>query len=127
MKELLEKLVRLQELELAGKQVSESRDTEARQLREQIPPTILGHYDRLMARGKKGVAVVRNGVCSECHMRVAIGIMAVLVRNEDIQLCGTCGRYLFLPPATPAVESPAPSRAGAAKPRRRKAKQTAHA
>ncbi len=62
-----------------------------------IPQPILGHYDRLRVRGKKGLAVVRNQVCTGCHMRVPIGQITVLMRGEDVQLCESCGRYLCLP------------------------------
>ena len=67
-------------------------------MRGKIPPQILAHYDRLVARGKKGVALVRNQVCTGCHMRVPIGVIMTLKHDEDIQLCESCGRYLYLPP-----------------------------
>ena len=60
---------------------------------------IIGHYDRLRVRGKKGVALVRNQVCTGCHMHVPIGQITVLMRGEDVQLCESCGRYLYLPDA----------------------------
>jgi hypothetical protein len=67
-------------------------------LRAQIPEPILGHYDRLRARDKKGVALVRNQVCTGCHMRLPIGVIATLMQDRDIQLCDSCGRYLYLEP-----------------------------
>ena len=70
-------------------------------LRAKIPTQILAHYDRLRARGKKGVAVVRNQVCTACHMNVPRGTIMTLMGGTDIQLCECCGRYLYLPePAT---------------------------
>ncbi len=78
-----------------------------------IPQPIIGHYDRLRVRGKKGVAVVRNQVCTGCHMHVPIGQITMLMRGEDIQLCESCGRYLYLP--DPA-ETESLARAEAAKP-----------
>ena len=47
-------------------------------LRKSIPSQVLTHYDRLVAQGKKGLAVVRNGVCTQCHISVAIGALAGL-------------------------------------------------
>ena len=67
------------------------------ELRGKIPAQILGHYDRLVARGKKGVTAIRGENCSSCHIRVPIGAIMTLKRGEDIQLCENCGRYLFLP------------------------------
>jgi predicted nucleic acid-binding Zn-ribbon protein len=83
---------------------------------------ILAHYDRLVARGKKGVAVVRNQVCGGCHMKLPIGTVNTLMQGHDVQLCDTCGRYLYLPdPAeTQFVEAVAAAKP-APKPRKRKA------
>ena len=109
MNELLQNLIKLQAIEfeettekLAGATVEA--------LRGKIPPQILGHYDRLVAQGKKGVTAIRGQVCSSCHIRVPIGAITTLKRGEDIQLCENCGRYLYLldtveaeapPPAAP--------------------------
>jgi len=79
-------------------------------LREKIPAQILGHFDRLMAQGRKGVALVRNGVCRECHIRVPSGTAASLIHPKDLYLCDNCGRYLLLPldEIVPAAEPLAP-------------------
>jgi predicted nucleic acid-binding Zn-ribbon protein len=96
MNELLKNLVKLQELELA-KATDAKQKALIQELRGTIPPPILGHYDRLMARGKKGIVAVRNRVCSACHMGVPVGTVATIMHGIDIQLCGSCGRYLYLP------------------------------
>lgn len=105
MKDVIGILTKLQQLEWTSGDSPESLE-----LRQTIPAPILGHYDRLRARGKKGVAVVRNGVCGECHLRVPIGVLANLVHRSDIQLCN-CGRYLYLAeeialPTVAALEPP---------------------
>lgn len=97
MNDVLENLLKLQKLEMETKRLSGAAKEEIAVLREKVPAPILAHYDRFRERGKKGVAIVHNGVCSECHMRVAVGVVATLMHGDDIQLCGTCGRYLFLP------------------------------
>jgi predicted nucleic acid-binding Zn-ribbon protein len=106
----------------SGGEISEAQRTE---MRNSIPQPILAHYDRLVARGKKGVAVVRNQVCTGCHMRLPIGTINTLMQHEDIQLCDSCGRYLYLPepseiPAVPAVSEVKPQAKPAPK-RKRKA------
>jgi hypothetical protein len=108
MNTVLQNLLKLQGLEF-GKGIGKDAGPVAAELRTKIPPPILGHYDRLLARGKKGVAIVSNQVCTGCHMSVPIGVITMLMRGEDIQLCDTCGRYLYLPPpvAAPAAEPPA--------------------
>ena len=137
MNNILQNLLKLQALEFdetAGKKA----EAQAAELRGNIPQPIMGHYDRLRVRGKKGVAVVRNQVCTGCHMHVPIGQITVLMRGEDIQLCESCGRYLYLPApaeaeflahldaakpaAKPAAKSTAKAAAKApAKPRKRRA------
>jgi predicted nucleic acid-binding Zn-ribbon protein len=125
MNTVLKDLLELQALEFGettGKKVQE----QAAQLRDKIPLPILGHYDRLRARDKKGVAVVRNQSCTGCHMHVPIGQITVLMRGEDIQLCESCGRYLYLPAPgeeelPKPTEAPKPAPKAAAKPRKRRA------
>jgi predicted nucleic acid-binding Zn-ribbon protein len=114
MKELLQNLIQLQSLE-SGVAEDKNIETAMAELRAQIPSSILGHYDRLVARGKKGVAAVHGQVCSGCHMQVPLGVVVTLRHGQDIQLCENCGRYLYLPPAVnveaaePAV-SPKPGK-----------------
>lgn len=121
MNELMEIMLQIQELQLIRKKNPE-KTPELVELRGKVPPQVLGHFDRLLARGKKGVSLVTNATCKECHMKVPVGTIAVLMRAEDIQLCGNCGRYLYLlpePEPTPVVApvEPAPKRRG----RRKKA------
>lgn len=116
----LQNLLNLQNLEFgdgSGKDV----EKQAAALREQIPAPILGHYDRLRARGRKGLALVRNQVCTGCHMSVPIGKITVIMRGEDIQLCENCGRYLYLEDASVATEAAPAAAKPAPKPRKRKA------
>ena len=97
MNELLQNLIKLQSIQFgtAGDKTTEAAKAE---LRARIPSQILAHYDRLVARGKKGVAIVRNQVCTACHMRLPIGVIMTLMHGQDIQLCESCGRYLYLSP-----------------------------
>ena len=121
MNNVLQNLLKLQTLEF-GEAGGKHVDAQAAELRGTIPQPILDHYDRLRARDKKGVAIVRNQSCTGCHMRVPIGQISVLMRGEDIQLCETCGRYLYLPdPAeTESLNRVEPAKP-AARPRKRKA------
>ncbi|MBU6402270.1 MAG: hypothetical protein KGS61_18280 [Verrucomicrobia bacterium] len=125
MKDLIGTLVSLQTLELGPSSDSPENQASITRLRQKVPAQILGHYDRLMQRGKKGVSVVRHGVCSECHMRLASGTHAQLMRLEDIIICDSCGRYLFpadepAPDAAPPPPPPPPKPAAEKKRRRKK-------
>jgi predicted nucleic acid-binding Zn-ribbon protein len=112
MKKVMEPLLALQALELDPARETPEKAGEIARLRQSIPAQIIGHYDRLMVRGKKGVALVRHGVCSECHMRMSSGSFSQLLREEDIMVCESCGRYLYPVHDAPASESaPAPEEA----------------
>jgi predicted nucleic acid-binding Zn-ribbon protein len=119
MKELLQNLIQLQTLEFGGVE-NENSEASLAELRAKIPSQILAHYDRLVARGKKGVAAVRGQVCSGCHMQVPLGVVMTLKRGQDIQICENCGRYLYLPPAVETEATEPTARPG---PERKKRKQ----
>ena len=107
----MESLIALQAIQLKrGRQTSAAKEDIAK-LRSNVPEGILGHFDRLITRGKKGVAVARNGVCGECHLKISSGTWANLPHRSDIHLCDTCGRYLYLPPQTAAQAPSAPAKA----------------
>src|SRR3989304_1645304 len=100
-------LLRLQTLEFSEKQDKPTAALIA-ELRGKIPPQILGHYDRLRVRGKKGLTAVINQVCTGCHMRLPLAVIMTLKHDQDIQLCDTCGRYLYLPDESAIAEATAP-------------------
>ena len=97
MNQLLQNLVELQSIEF-GEVKDKNAEAIKAELRAKVPSQILAHYDRLVARGKKGVAIVREQVCTSCHMRLPIGVIMTLMHGQDIQLCESCGRYLCLSP-----------------------------
>jgi hypothetical protein len=68
----------------------------ARALREQIPAHILERFDKFVLRGKKGVALVQNGVCKGCQIGVPLNVINSLINGFEALTCGNCGRYLFL-------------------------------
>jgi predicted nucleic acid-binding Zn-ribbon protein len=127
MKEPLLSLLNLQTIEFSGIENAQTAK-QAAELRAKIPPPLLAHYDRLRAREKKGLAAVRNQVCTGCHMQVPRALEITLMHETDIQVCENCGRYLYLPeekePEPEASSSPVTVKVSA-KPRRRK--ELAHA
>jgi hypothetical protein len=124
MNSVLQDLMKLQALDF-GAPLDKKSEAQAAELRGKIPQPIIGHYERFRVRGKKGLAVVRNQVCTGCHMHVPIGQINVLMRGEDVQLCETCGRYLYLPDAAETeflahIEAAKPPAKPPAKPRKRR-------
>jgi predicted nucleic acid-binding Zn-ribbon protein len=105
-KDLLKILLELQTIEFSDPQPADAEKRMAG-LRSKVPPQIIGHYNRLVEHGKKGVAAVRHQTCMACHMNVPLGTVMTLKRGEDVQLCGNCGRYLYLDEIPePVVEVP---------------------
>jgi hypothetical protein len=106
MKEIIDNLLKLQTLALTKPADAQPG---AEKLRAQIPAPVLAHYDRLVARGKKGVAAVRNQICTGCHMQVPLGVTITLMHGDDLQICESCGRYLYLAVLAPA-DAPKPAK-----------------
>ena len=97
MKNLSEKLLALQELQSKNSRAAINRSGRRAALRRQIPDSFLKTFDHFVARNKKPVSIIRNGVCSECHIRIAVGTLGSLAFGQGLQQCGNCGRFLYLP------------------------------
>ncbi|WP_158277533.1 hypothetical protein [Opitutus sp. ER46] len=78
-------------------------------LRAKVPAPVLAHFLRLVAQHRKGVAEVRNGVCSQCHIRLPASMAAVMVKSDDIHVCEQCGSFLVLADLPSAQPTPAPT------------------
>ena len=124
MNELLQNLIRLQAVEF-DETTEKNAESVIAELRGKIPPQILGHYDRLVAKGKKGVTAVRGQTCTGCHMQVPLAVTMTLKHGTDIQLCENCGRYLYLP-NTAEAETPPPAAAPKRGKKTRAAKRELH-
>jgi hypothetical protein len=83
---ILQNLYKLQTIDIAGLTRS---DPHAAGLRGTIPPGILANYDRARARGEKGIALVRNHVCTNCRIQVPVAVTVSLAAGM-IQACGNC-------------------------------------
>ena len=104
----MEHLLEIQALVLTDRALSRDQEARVQELRTQVPEPILAHFDRLIVRGKKGVAIARNGACGECHLRLPSGTLAQLAKADDVHLCENCDRYLYLPPAPSPESTPPP-------------------
>jgi predicted nucleic acid-binding Zn-ribbon protein len=120
MNELLQNLLKLQTLEF-DEIVEPKTEQHIGELRANIPPPILAHYDRLLAQGKKGLAAVRNQVCTGCHIHMPRALVLTLMHGNDIQVCENCGRYLYLPEEKePEISCPRMAGKVSVRPRQRK-------
>ncbi|MDR3458641.1 MAG: C4-type zinc ribbon domain-containing protein [Verrucomicrobiae bacterium] len=121
MNDTIRNLFKLQTLEF-DEPVRPNTEEQIAELRTQIPPAVLSHYDRLGDSGKKGVAMLRHQVCTGCHLQVPLHVVLELKHGDELRLCDNCRRYLYLEEEAPVV--PLASVKTAAKPHRR---QLAHA
>lgn len=98
MKKLSDRLWALQ-VKLSQRGVdSNAKEAMIREMREGISESILSKFDQVWARGRKPVALVRGGVCAECHIRVPRAqLFGLAAPDGGLQSCGSCGRFLYLP------------------------------
>ncbi len=106
MNPLIETMYVLQRCAQTNARVAEASPSSITELRARVPAPVLAHFDRLVALGRKGVAEVRNGICSACHLRLPAATTAPGSNHDDLQLCENCGAYLIFPPAEEAVVAP---------------------
>lgn len=69
----------------------------------EVPAQTAALYETL-SRGRKGVAVVaaRNGLCTECHVRLRPQVLSQVRQNNALIQCESCQRILyFVPPPPP--------------------------
>ncbi len=113
MNNLTENLMALQNLHSNSTGAVPNLEQRLESLRAQIPGSLLNTFDSFAARDKKAVSIVHRGICSECHISIAVGILGSLAFGQGVQQCGNCGRFLYLPENEPvfAVEPSAKNKA----------------
>jgi predicted nucleic acid-binding Zn-ribbon protein len=117
MTNVVDDLMALQELQLNAPKSTPNRVEQMEALRSEIPESLLRIFDRFVARKRKPVAIVRNGVCSECHLQIAVGILGSLAFGQSVQQCGNCARFLYLPEDEPVCSPETSTRVKVDKPR----------
>lgn len=82
---------RIAELEAQRKAALHGRED----LTPAIPKDVLTRYDAIRGRKLTGVAAVREGICQGCRMAVRPMQYIVIQREEGIERCAHCQRYLY--------------------------------
>jgi predicted nucleic acid-binding Zn-ribbon protein len=95
MNEAIKNLIELQSLEFE-ETISASSEKRVEALRAIIPGPILNRYDHWGDQGKKGVAALRQQVCTGCHLTVPVSTRVELLADRGIPVCNNCGRFLYL-------------------------------
>lgn len=105
MKHLMWQLLEAQKTLLANPSTATNGPV-VEQLRATVPAPILAHFLRRVAHGQRGVAVVRNGVCAQCHIRLPSSLAAAMVKADEMHVCEQCGTFLV---AAETESQPAPA------------------
>lgn len=96
MSRLVEALFSVQNLLLERRSGSARAAFVLRHLADRVPPKMLAHFLRFIAQGRPGVAVVRDGACSECALPVAPQVQLILAESQTVRLCNRCECFLLL-------------------------------
>jgi predicted nucleic acid-binding Zn-ribbon protein len=73
-------------------------DTRIDELKEDLPAQVRSRLERFATTGGRAVVPVINGICYGCFTAVATASMAELGRNDNINYCESCGRFLYVVP-----------------------------
>ena len=95
--------------DLATTQAALTRAVEQRtELVKGLEPRLVALFEQL-ARVRKGIAVTtatRDGMCSECHVRLRPPVFQHVRSNTDVVQCESCQRILYYVPPPPPIEQP---------------------
>lgn len=69
------------------------------ELKQELPPQVRGRLERFAHTGGRAVVPVINGICYGCFTAVATASLADLGRNDNVNYCEGCGRFLYVVPA----------------------------
>ena len=71
-----------------------------------LTPQVLSTFE-LIAKRRSGIAIAeaRDGMCTECHVRLRPQVFNTVRRNEEIVQCDSCNRILYF---VPLVVAPIP-------------------
>ncbi len=62
----------------------------------QIEAELLGQYEQLHKKHADPIALVQNGICSGCHLRVSEIVVERLREGAEIITCENCSRLLYM-------------------------------
>lgn len=105
MKNVLNQLIQLQELDFAlteGKASSSKmplaqlEEAVAKSLKK-LPEEVAERYRRLRLRLPLAVVPVTNGSCAPCGMVLPVAVVHAVKAGDQLQTCPHCGRFLFMP------------------------------
>ena len=73
-------------------------DARIEELKQELPPQMRSRVERFAKTGGRAVVSVINGICYGCFTAVSTASMAGLRRNDEVNYCENCGRFLYVVP-----------------------------
>lgn len=65
-------------------------------LRQRLPVSVLGHHDRMLQRGSTSIVVAEEGRCTACGQALSAGSLERMHQGCALELCDSCGSFLYL-------------------------------
>lgn len=66
------------------------------ELKEDLPTAVRGRLERFAKTGGRAVVPVINGICYGCFTAIPTASMSELGRNDKVNHCENCGRFLYV-------------------------------
>jgi len=70
-------------------------DQKLEELEGRLDDTVRQRYERLKGARERMVVPVVGGICYGCFMAVPTAWTSDAERNEDLDVCDNCGRFLY--------------------------------
>ncbi len=94
---------RLEAIQRADTQERDRLAAERREKAATLPEQVLNTYERVRkARGGVAIAMVRDGLCTACHVVLRPQLYNEVRTNEELHECENCSRILYAPEPSPA-------------------------
>jgi predicted nucleic acid-binding Zn-ribbon protein len=71
-------------------------DTRIEELKQELPPQVRGRLERFARTSGRAVVPVLNGICYGCFTAVPTASLNAIGRNDDVNHCENCGRFLYV-------------------------------
>ena len=66
------------------------------ELKQDLPAQVRGRLEKFARSSGRAVVPVINGICYGCFTAVPTASMSALGRNDDVNHCENCGRFLYV-------------------------------
>ncbi len=66
------------------------------EMEESLDPRVRSRYRRTSQRHPRSVVPVIGGTCYGCFVSIPTALASDADRNEEIRICDSCGRFLYL-------------------------------